>query len=74
MSQGLPTENVFVCLSNFLFKICTRLPEVKLCLWDSLPTRKLQGLGIGKQYSFFGKDDSIKPTKEQHKCNCGRTV
>ena len=40
MSQGLASNNVCACLSNFLFKICTRLPEVKLCLWDSLPTRK----------------------------------
>lgn len=43
------------------------------CLQDSVPTRKLQDLGIAKQYNLFVKLDSIKSTKEQHACNDGRT-
>ena len=43
------------------------------CLQDSVPTRKLQDLGIAKQYNLFVKLDSIKSTKKQHACNDGRT-
>ena len=38
------------------------------CVWEGVPTRKQQDLGIAKQYSLFGKLDSVKYTKEQHAC------
>lgn len=38
------------------------------CVWEGVPTRKQQDLGIAKQYSLFGKLDSVKSTKEQHAC------
>ena len=38
------------------------------CVWEGVPTRKQQDLGIAKQYSLFGKLDSVKSTKEQQAC------
>ena len=34
--KNFHNENVCVCLSNIHVEKCTRLPDVKLCLWDVL--------------------------------------